>query len=55
MNTQPAPIPDPDEMPDDMDFDDRARAVEATPAGPSEGAHCFDLDISSAQRPPDDS
>lgn len=51
---QSTPIADVDELPDDMDLD-RARARESVPAEAPEGAACFDLDVASAQRPPEDS
>ncbi len=55
-NVQSTPIADPDELPDDMDLD-RARAGEpsSVSAETPEGAACFDLDVASAQRPPEDS
>ncbi len=55
-NTQPTPIDDPDELPDDMDLD-RERVGESTSTSveAAEGAACFDLDVASAQRPPEDS
>jgi hypothetical protein len=54
-HTKPTPI-DPDELPDDMDLD-RTRAGESVSASAEfpEGMACLDLDVASAQRPPEDS